>query len=84
MFAAAMSAAIRGCAVNSWLLTWYFIPNPPVCRSVLNRVDGVNEKNGSGIGGELSSEGSDESNEKAIKINNGSSWRRTEPGCGSA
>jgi hypothetical protein len=84
MLAAAMSAAIRGFAMNSWLLTWYFIPNSPVCRSVLNREDGMNEKYGSGIGGELSSEGSDESNEKAIKINNGSSWRIIEPCCGSA
>jgi hypothetical protein len=47
-------------------------------------VEGVNEKYGSGIGGELNSEGSDESNEKAIKSNNGSSWRKIEPGCGSA
>lgn len=49
--AAARSARMSGCCVNSRSLTWYLIFMPDVTRSVLYTDVGTNEKLGSGIGG---------------------------------
>lgn len=64
--------------MNSCALTWYLIPSPPVCRSVLYLAVDENANRGSGVGGVLNKFGSAviRENKKSIRI--GRSWTSVE------
>ena len=64
----ATSAPILGCDENSAELTWYATPRPRVLRGTSYRLEGENEKRGSGCAGVLKREGSALRKEKAKGI----------------